>query len=247
MGFDATATGPKGVTLGEYATGLTNARKDRRLLAKYLSDLKLRDFQDLSTAAGWTMGGDDKRRKKATAGPKQGAGAEAAPGSDPFTQQLAKISAALLPFAETCHKNDFGIVFADQAKNPRTIIDEFGKTLVSNSKAGELAKWIVLHHASVKDSGESDAEAKEWADIFAPNVTEMIACTHTDITEDLDAEVPLYRPLKKVLRVYANDKVQYVTITNGDNSSSSIKYSYIVLQLPEEFAHYYVMLFKECE
>lgn len=75
----------------------------------------------------------------------------------------------------------------------------------------------------------------------------MIACTHTDITEDLDAEVPLYRPLKKVLRVYANDKVQYVTITNGDNSSSSIKYSYIVLQLPEEFAHYYVMLFKECE
>jgi hypothetical protein len=181
---------------------------------------------------------NDAAKRAAMAGPA----ATADPSThDPKAEALGKISKALKPFAENCFKKGFGMVLADQSENARIIITESGKTLVQVEE-DKVSSWMVLPGASAQDSDETDADAEEWAKNFAGHVSSMIAQAETDITMDSYASAPSNRPVKKLLRIYGNDKVFHVTISTGSKSPSTIKYSYVELQLPEEFSHFHIIL-----
>jgi hypothetical protein len=160
---------------------------------------------------------------------------------DPKAESLGKISNALKPFADNCLKKGFVMVLADQSETARIMINDNGKTLVQ-VEDGNGESWRVLPDASAQDSVEADAEAEDWGKNFAGHVSSMIAQAETDITMDSYASAPSNRPVKKLLRIYGNDKVFHVTISTGSKSPSTIKYSYVEVQLPEEFAHFNIIL-----
>ena len=163
---------------------------------------------------------------------------------DPKADALGKISKALKLFAENCLKNKFVMVLADQSETARIIITDTGKTLVQVEE-DKVSSWMVLPGASAQDSDETDADAEEWAKNFAGHVSSMITQAETDITNDPNASAPSNRPVKKLLRIYGNDKVFHVTISTGSKSPSTIKYSYVELQLPEDFAHFHIILARQ--
>jgi hypothetical protein len=181
---------------------------------------------------------NDAAKRAAMAGPAATADQST---HDPKAEALGKISKALKPFAENCFKNKFVMVLADQSETARIIFTDSGKTLVQVEE-DKVSSWMVLPGASAQDSDETDADAEEWAKNFADHVGSMIRNAETDITMDPYASAPSNRPVKKLLRIYGNDKVFHVTISTGSKSPSTIKYSYVELQLPEEFSHFHIIL-----
>lgn len=155
------------------------------------------------------------------------------PGVNNWPNPEAELLQASTPLAKYFQQYKYGFVFTDQAGNSMMIIDEEGNLLVPKEGRGKPQDWTVIN-SNVQDD-EAKARTVRAAESFASFAPKMIDEAEVDVTTEVTDKVPVYKPIRKPLTMFASSKPFYVS--TPFSASSYTGYNNIVLKLPQELRY----------
>lgn len=155
------------------------------------------------------------------------------PGVNNWPTLEAELLQASTPLAKYFQQYKYGFVFTDQAGNSLMIMDLKGNLSFPKEGRGKPLDWTVIN-SNVQDD-EAKARTVRAAESFASFASKMIDDADVDVTTEVTDKVPVYKPIKKPLTMFASSKPFYVS--TPFSASSYTGYNNIVLRLPQEFMY----------